>query len=192
MIVVDTSVFIDLLFEYDSVRTHSAEELFSILEEKGVPILEPDLFKVELSGQIARRVKKNLAPKISEEIFQELVFIRTSGIFDEALSVALETGSRAADSFYIAAARVERAILISNDRFQVESAKESGIEVYNLFRDKKLIEKRCLKSNHDNSKLMPDRSRRAVAWRNWAIGFFAFQVSVDLTGHLVLSHNGDS
>jgi predicted nucleic acid-binding protein len=70
MIVVNASVFIDLLFEYDSVRTHSAEELFSILEEKGVPILEPDLFKVERSGQIARRVKKNLAPKISEEIFK--------------------------------------------------------------------------------------------------------------------------
>jgi len=144
MIVVDTSVFIDLLFEYDSTRTHSAEELFSTLEEKGLSILEPDLFKVELSGQIARRVKRDLAPKISEEIFRELVFIRTSGIFDEALSIALETGSRAADSFYIAAARVERAILISNDRFQVESAKESGIEVYNLLQDKELIEKRLL------------------------------------------------
>ncbi|MCX6669570.1 MAG: type II toxin-antitoxin system VapC family toxin [Methanothrix sp.] len=142
MIVVDTSVFIDLLFEYDSVRTHSAEELFSILEEKGLTILEPDLFKVELSGQIARRVKRDLAPKISEEIFRELVFIRTSWIFDEALSIALETGSRAADSFYLAAARVERAILISNDRFQVESGKESGIEAYNLLQDKELIEKR--------------------------------------------------
>jgi predicted nucleic acid-binding protein len=144
MIVVDTSVFIDLLFEYDSTRTHSAEALFSILEEKGLSILEPDLFKVELSGQIARRVKRDLAPKISEEIFRELVFIRTSGIFDEALSIALETGSRAADSFYLAAARVERAILISNDRYQVECAKESGIEVYNLLQDKELIEKRLL------------------------------------------------
>ena len=63
MIVVDASVFIDLLFEYNYERTHSAEELFSILEEKGLSILEPDLFKVELAGQIARRVKKDLAPK---------------------------------------------------------------------------------------------------------------------------------
>lgn len=144
MIVVDASVFIDLLFEYNSERTHSAEELFSIMEEKALTILEPDLFKVELTGQIARRVKKDLAPKICEEIFQELLFIRTSAIFDDALSISLETGSRAADSFYIAAARLEDSMLISNDRFQIESAKRSGIEVYNLLRDKECLKKLLL------------------------------------------------
>jgi predicted nucleic acid-binding protein len=141
MIVVDASVFIDLLFEYNSERTHFAEELFTILEEKELTILEPDLFKVELSGQIARRVKKDLAPKICEEIFQELVFLKTSTIFDDALSISLETGSRAADSFYIAAARLEDSILISNDKFQIESAKRSGIEVYNLLQDKESLKK---------------------------------------------------
>jgi predicted nucleic acid-binding protein len=144
MIVVDASVFIDLLFEYDYERTHSAEELFSILEEKGLSILEPDLFKVELAGQIARRVKKDLAPKICEEIFQELIFIDTSKVFNEALSTALRTGSRAADSFYIAAAKVEEAILISNDRVQIENAKKSGIEVYYLLKDEEQINKRLL------------------------------------------------
>lgn len=44
MIVIDTSVFIDLLFEYDSQRTRSSEELFSILEENALTIAEPDLF----------------------------------------------------------------------------------------------------------------------------------------------------
>lgn len=141
MIVVDASVFIDLLFEYNSERTHFAEELFTILEEKELTILEPDLFKVELSGQIARRVKKDLAPKICEEIFQELVFLKTSTIFDDALSISLKTGSRAADSFYIAAARLEDSILISNDKFQIESAKRSGIEAYNLFQDKESLKK---------------------------------------------------
>ncbi len=146
MIVVDASVFIDLLFEYNSARTRCAEELFSILEEKGLPILEPDLFKVELTGQIARRVKKELAPKICEEIFQELVFINTNRIFDEALFVALETGSRAADSFYIATAKVEKAILVSNDKFQMDGAKKSGIEVYYLLQDEALIKKRLLET----------------------------------------------
>jgi predicted nucleic acid-binding protein len=142
MIVVDASVFIDLLFEYNSERTRFAEELFSSLEEKGLTILEPDLFRVELTGQIARRVKRDQAFKICEEIFRELAFINTHRIFEEALSVALETGSRAADSFYIAAAKEEEVILISNDGFQIESAKRSGIEVYNLLHDKKLIKKR--------------------------------------------------
>ena len=142
MRVVDASVFIDLLFEYNSERTRFAEELFSSLEEKGLTILEPDLFRVELTGQIARRMKRDQAVKICGEIFQELAFINTRRIFDEALSVALETGSRAADSFYIATAKIEDSILISNDRFQIENAKRSGIEVYNLIQDKQLIKKR--------------------------------------------------
>lgn len=142
MIVLDTSIFIDLLFEYNSERTRSAEDLLSILEENDLTIVEPDLFKVEFTGQIARRIKKELAPKICEEIFAELVFVNTSRIFEEALSIAQETGSRAADSFYIACAKGEEAILISNDKHQIESAKKSGIEVYNLLNDQELIKKR--------------------------------------------------
>ncbi len=144
MIVVDTSVFIDLLFEYDSQRTRSSEELFSILEENALPIAEPDLFKVELTGQIARRVQKEKAVKICQEIFAELIFVDTSRIFEEALSIAMETGSRASDSFYIACARVQKAILVSNDKYQIESARKSGIEVYNLLHDQKLVKGRLL------------------------------------------------
>jgi predicted nucleic acid-binding protein len=45
MIAIDASVFIDLLFEYNSARTRSAEELFCMLEEEGLTILEPEIFK---------------------------------------------------------------------------------------------------------------------------------------------------
>lgn len=144
MIVVDASIFIDLIFEYSSERTRSAEELFSLIEERGLQILEPSLFKVELAGQIARRTKKDLAPKICEEIFQGLIFINDPGLGSLAFAVALETGSRAADSFYIAATRAENAILISNDRYQVDSAQKFGIEVYNLLQDQGRIEERLI------------------------------------------------
>jgi hypothetical protein len=119
----------------------SAEELFLILEKDGIPIVEQDLFKIELAGQIARRVKKDLAPKICDEIFQELNFVSFSDLFDASFDIALKTGSRAIDSFYIATAKVKGAILISNDKFQVGSAKESGIEVYNLLQDQEQIRK---------------------------------------------------
>ncbi|MGB7545760.1 MAG: type II toxin-antitoxin system VapC family toxin [Methanothrix sp.] len=144
MIVIDTSVFIDLLFEYDSQRTRSSEELFSILEENALTIAEPDLFKVELTGQVARRVRKDKAEMICQEIFAELVFIDTPRIFEEALSIALETGSRASDSFYIACARMQKAILVSNDKYQIENARKSGIEVYNLLHEQKLVKGRLL------------------------------------------------
>lgn len=70
MRVVDASVFIDLLFEYNSDRTQCAEELFPSLEQKGLTVLEPDLFKVELTGQIARRVKKDQAVKYASRSFK--------------------------------------------------------------------------------------------------------------------------
>lgn len=63
MIVLDTSIFIDLLFEYKSERTRSAEELLSILEENDMTIVEPDLFKIEFTGQIAQKDQEGTGPK---------------------------------------------------------------------------------------------------------------------------------
>ena len=94
-----------------------------------------------MAGQIARRIKKDLAPKICDEIFQELDFVGFSDLFDASFDIALKTGSRSIDSFYIATAKVKGAILISNDKFQVGSAKESGIEVYILLQDQEQIRK---------------------------------------------------
>jgi hypothetical protein len=42
------------------------------------------------------------------------------------------------------AAGCAAARLTSNDRFQIESAKKSGIEVYYLLHDKDLVKKRLL------------------------------------------------
>lgn len=144
MILIDASVFIDLLFEYDSERTRCAEEVLSLIEENALKITEPDIFKVELAGQISRRTSKDKASGICDEIFAELIFIETSKIYDEALSIALETGSRASDSFYIASAMPDRSILISNDKYQVKSADKSGIEAYNLLYDEELVKNRLI------------------------------------------------
>ena len=63
MIVLDTSIFIDLLFEYKSERTRSAEELLLILEENGLAIVEPDLFKVRVYRANCQKDKKGIGPK---------------------------------------------------------------------------------------------------------------------------------
>ncbi|HPS90571.1 MAG TPA: type II toxin-antitoxin system VapC family toxin [Methanothrix sp.] len=144
MIVIDASVFIDLLFEYDSERTRCAEEVLSIIEENGLTIIEPDIFKVELIGQISRRASKEKALNICEEIFSELAFVETAKIYDDAFSIALETGSRASDAFYIACAIADKAIIISNDKFQANSARRFGIEVYYLLHDLEPVSNRLL------------------------------------------------
>jgi|GEM_PF-5687655 len=120
-------------------------------------------FKVEFTGQIARRIKKELSPKICEEIFAELVFINISRIFEEALFIARETGSRAADLFYIACAKREEAILISNDKHQIESAKKSGIEVYNLLHDQELVKKRLIDAVFDMKMVLTHTYTTAIS-----------------------------
>ena len=42
MIVVDTSIFIDQIFEYDPERTAIADSLFRLIEERNIPILQRD------------------------------------------------------------------------------------------------------------------------------------------------------
>ncbi|MBN2250521.1 MAG: type II toxin-antitoxin system VapC family toxin [Candidatus Altiarchaeota archaeon] len=132
MIVVDASVFIDLIFDYSSERTAIADGLFKLIEEKKIPIFQPDAFKIEVVGQLVRRLKKEEAASLAEEIFGGMNFIGTSDLFDIAFSIAFQTGSRAIDSFYIAAAKLEEALLVSNDKRQVESARKFGADVFYL------------------------------------------------------------
>ncbi len=102
MIVIDTSIFVDLIFEYDSKRTEMADSLFESVQQKEFIIFEPEIFKIELIGQLARRTKKEEALKIAEEFFEEVNFV--GELFETAFSIALETGSRAVNSFYVAVA----------------------------------------------------------------------------------------
>ncbi|WP_084213848.1 PIN domain-containing protein [Thermococcus guaymasensis] len=53
MIVVDTSVFVDLFFEYDRNRTRLAEQFFENVND--APLFEPELFKIELISQLVRK-----------------------------------------------------------------------------------------------------------------------------------------
>ena len=43
MIVVDTSIFIDQIFEYNPERTAIADGLFRLIEERKIPLLQHDL-----------------------------------------------------------------------------------------------------------------------------------------------------
>lgn len=91
---------------------------------------------------MVRRLKKEEVDALAEEIFGGMNFIETSDLFDTAFSIAFQTGSRAIDSYYIAAAKLEGAILISNDIFQVESARKFGVDVFYLLDEFKEVRKK--------------------------------------------------
>ena len=142
MIVVDNSVFIDLLFEYNQERTGKADTLFEILEGNEIPIFEPKVFRIELIGQLVRRMNREVALKVAEDFFSEINFVDDSELHDVAFSIAVETGSRAIDSFYISAAKMKEALLVSNDKLQLESAQHCGVEAYSLLNEFEKVEAR--------------------------------------------------
>ena len=68
MIVVDTSVFLDELFKFDQERHEKARILFRLVQERDILIVEPGIFKIELIGQLVRRMKKDEATILYESI----------------------------------------------------------------------------------------------------------------------------
>ena len=135
MIVVDTSVFLDELFKFDQKRHDKARFLFRLIDEKDVLIVEPEISRIELIGQLVRRMKKDEATVLYESIVERLEFIKTKDLGGVAFSIAFETGSRAIDTFFIAAAKLTGSHLVSNDKIQVESARKFGVEAYYLLEE---------------------------------------------------------
>lgn len=135
MIVVDTSVFLDELFKFDPKRHDKARILFRLIEEKDVLIVEPEIFRVELIGQLVRRMKKDEAAVLYESIVERLGFIKAKDLDGVAFSIAFKTGSRAIDASFVAAAEIGGSHLISNDKIQVESARKFGVEAYYLLEE---------------------------------------------------------
>ncbi len=133
MIVVDTSVFLDELFRFDQKRHEKARVFFRLVEEKGVLIAEPEIFKIELVGQLVRRMKREEAVLLFESVVERLEFIKTEDLKGTAFSIAFKTGSRAIDAFFVAAAKIGSTRLVSNDKIQVESARKfGGVEAFYL------------------------------------------------------------
>ena len=54
---------------------------------------------------------------------------------DLAFEVALKTGSRAADAYFIATAKLTNSVLITNDRIMADNAKKFGVEAYYLIEE---------------------------------------------------------
>ncbi len=129
---VDASVWLDLFNEADPVRRELAESFFESV--RGIEPWEPALFKVELAGLLARRFSKETVESVVSSLTARARIIEDPS--DLAYRVALVTGSKAADAYYIATAKLTGSILVSNDRRQVDSARRAGVESYYLLEER--------------------------------------------------------
>jgi len=132
MIVVDTSVFIDTIFRFDENRYNLMRKFFRFVQNAGLIMVAPETFKVELIGQLVRRTKRDEAFRIYSSVMDHVDTVNIERLREVAFSVASETGCRAIDSYFIAAAKVTNSVLITNDRIMANNAEKYGIEAYYL------------------------------------------------------------
>ena len=128
-LVVDASVFIDRLFIYDEKRSSRARNLFKLIDEKCFNIIEPQVFGVELASQLVRRKPIVVAKKLYDEIMGKVIVIDEIE-YDLLVDIALATGCRAIDAFYIAVASIISTILVSADKVMVDNARKYGVEAH--------------------------------------------------------------
>ncbi len=128
-IIVDVSVFIDRLFIYSEERSRRARDLFRYIDKVGLNVFEPQVFGVELASQLVRRKPRMVARRLYEEIVDRVIIVEDID-YELLLDIAFQTGCRAIDAYYIAAASLVSGILVSADKIMVDNAKKYGVEAY--------------------------------------------------------------
>ncbi len=131
-VVLDASIAIDLFAGRDRARIDSAEKIFICFKIKSgyVKVFAPRLFLAEVSGVLVRFLPPSRVRSIVQRLEHEIIVVGDDAYFRESIEVALGTGSRGADSYYIGLARMLGAILITSDRIQASNAKRAGIKAY--------------------------------------------------------------
>ena len=126
-LVIDASVAMDLFAGREELRIVSAEKLFGCVARQGIGVYAPRLFIAEVAGVLARFLPTNIVRGVVERLRDEVTLVGDDLYFAEAMEIALTTGSRGADSYYIGLAKTLNAPLATSDRVQALNAKKSKI-----------------------------------------------------------------
>jgi len=113
-VVVDASIVIDLFAGRDKARVGAAEEIFECLKTRGssVKVFAPRLFLAEVSGVLVRFLQPSQVRSVIQRLEREIATVGDDLYYRESVEVALKTGSRGADTYYIGLAKILDAALI--------------------------------------------------------------------------------
>lgn len=136
--VLDTSVLIKSIFK--PLRSLSAEiysrelethekckALTNLIEGRDVEVHVPRVGVVETAAVAKRLASRALAARVSNGIMKSYNISDEEAIFNAAWDLALETGCSGFDSYFIALARKEDALLFTDDSGMHHHAKEAGV-----------------------------------------------------------------
>ncbi|NJE00804.1 type II toxin-antitoxin system VapC family toxin [Thermococcus sp. JdF3] len=141
MIVADASFIVDALIvprrrKKDEVylrqlkRHQRSKELLSFFLEEGFQLYIPFLGLVEVSALLVRKLGKKANVDAVLGFLNEYFFIIPEKDLEEfLLNLAMEIGSRAADTYYISLAKMKGAVLVTADRKMAEVSKDVGVKV---------------------------------------------------------------
>ena len=132
MIVIDTSVFVDSLFEKNKERYEIANKFLAKI--RGLTVYVPRVFLIELLS-VARRLGMDLTKEEVIDLTSDFEVIPEDSIFEIALEITEKVHPRAIDSYFIATAKLTDSILISNDRKMVNNSRAFKIESYYLIEE---------------------------------------------------------
>ena len=127
MIVIDTSVFVDSLFEKNKERYEIANKFLAKI--RGLTV-----YLIELLS-VARRLGMDLTKEEVIDLTSDFEVIPEDSIFEIALEITEKVHPRAIDSYFIATAKLTDSILISNDRKMVNNSRAFKIESYYLIEE---------------------------------------------------------
>lgn len=137
--VLDTSVLVKSIFKplrsllaesYSrELQTHEkCVALIKLIEERDVEVYVPKVCVVETAAVAKRLAGRILAARASKGILKSYNIADEDAIFNIAWDVALETGCSGFDSYFIALAKKEDAILFTDDSGMHQHAKEADVE----------------------------------------------------------------
>lgn len=136
--VLDTSVIVKSIFKplrslsqeaYSrELETHEkCKALIKLIEERDVEVHVPKVCVVETAAVARRLAGRILAARASKGILKSYYIADEESLFSIAWDVALETGCSGFDSYFIALAKREDAILLTDDSGMHHHAEEVGI-----------------------------------------------------------------
>jgi len=131
-IVLDASIVVDAYAGRSKERREAVLSLLEMLDAVGAELVEPRLFVVEIAGVLVRYIKPEDVVRVLALLEGVARLVPETEYWGLAKDIALKTGSRAADSYYIAVARLTDALLVTSDRPQAVSARRAGVEAYYL------------------------------------------------------------
>ncbi|MCD6372710.1 MAG: type II toxin-antitoxin system VapC family toxin [Thermococcus sp.] len=141
MIVADASFIIDALIVprrrkkddlyFKQLKRHQrSKELLSFFLEEGFQIYVPFLGLVEISSLLVRKLGKETDVDTVLSFLEKYISVVPEEELREILlKLVKETGSRAADIYYLSVAKSKGAVLVTSDRKMAEASKEVGVKV---------------------------------------------------------------